>query len=77
MMPQFFVVVVLIALAVVAFLVIKTNKVRKQKRITKLAALAFFLIIAGIVFGESRLFGYTLIGGGVILALIDIKKGFR
>lgn len=76
-MTQFYVAVALVVLAVVAFLVTKVKKVRKQKKITTPAALAFFLIIAGIVFGENRLVGYVLIGSGVVFALIDIKKGFK
>ena len=33
---------------------------------------AFALVIAGIIFGESRLIGYGLMSGGVTLAIIDI-----
>jgi hypothetical protein len=33
---------------------------------------AFLLIISGIVFGDNRLIGYSLLGAGVLLAIIDI-----
>lgn len=57
-------------LIVLALFIIKKNK--KKPRLTPLTSLAFAFIIAGIVFGDNRLTGYTLIGTGVLLAIIDI-----
>jgi hypothetical protein len=37
-----------------------------------LAGLAFAFIIAGIIFGDSRLVGYSLIGVGDLIAIMDI-----
>ena len=55
---------------VVLFLLLFKGKTKAQ--ITPLAGLAFAFIISGIIFGENRLLGYGLIGGGVVLAIIDI-----
>lgn len=39
---------------------------------TPLASSAFTFVFAGILFGENRLIGYSLMGVGIILALIDM-----
>ncbi len=44
------------------------------KKLTPLTGLAFAFILAGIVFGDDRLIGYSLIGVGAIFAIIDIFK---
>lgn len=46
----------------------------RKKKLTPAAGLAFLFTIAGIVFGENRLPGYSLIGIGILLAVIDIIK---
>jgi len=71
---QIYLAIAIIVLAIIAILVIIVGKKRQQKRPSKLALFSFFLIIAGIFFGENRLIGYGLIGAGVILAIIDIFK---
>ncbi len=48
-------------------------RMRKQhKPLSKLGAISLGLVIAGIVFSENRMLGYSLIGAGVILAVTDI-----
>ncbi len=44
---------------------------------TPLTGLAFGFILAGIIFGDDRLIGYSLLGIGVILAVIDIFKKLK
>jgi hypothetical protein len=39
-----------------------------------MAGLAFGFIMAGLFFGEKRSIGYSLLGVGVLLAVIDIVK---
>jgi hypothetical protein len=63
-----------VALAIIAVMVIFIGKKKQQTRLSKLAALSFSLVIAGIIFGESRLVGYSLIGAGVLLAVVDIFR---
>ena len=64
-------------LAVVALLVFFVGKNRKENRLTPLAGLAFGFIVAGIIFGDDRLIGYSLLGIGIILAVIDIFRRSR
>ncbi len=70
---QIYILISIIVLAIIAIVVILGRK-KEQKPLSKLAALAFLFVIAGIVFGDDRLIGYSLIGTGVILAIIDIVK---
>ncbi|MHC4203058.1 MAG: hypothetical protein ACYSTT_00290 [Planctomycetota bacterium] len=74
---QIYIAISIAVLAVIALLFILTGKSRKQKRLTPLAGIAFGFILAGIVFGENRLIGYSLMGVGVIIAVIDMFKGFK
>jgi len=67
----------IVVLAIIALLVFFVNKNKKDKKLTPLAGIAFGFILAGIVFGDDRLIGYSLIGVGVILAIIDIFKKLK
>ncbi len=69
--------IVIGALLILAMLAYATVKSGRPGRVTPLAALAFVLILAGILFGQERLVGYGLIAAGVVLALIDIVKKSR
>lgn len=69
---QIYIALSIAVLAVIAILVFFVHKEKKEKPLSKLAALSFAFVIAGIVFGEDRLIGYSLMGVGVILAIIDI-----
>jgi len=71
---QIYIAMSILVLAIIALLVFFGNKNRKEKKLTPLAGLAFGFIMAGIIFGDDRLIGYSLIGIGVILAIIDIIK---
>jgi heme/copper-type cytochrome/quinol oxidase subunit 4 len=69
---QIFIIISIIVLAIVVLLVIFLRRNKTEKKLSKLAGLSFAFIVAGIVFGEDRLIGYSLLGVGVILAMIDI-----
>ncbi|MGA9519755.1 MAG: hypothetical protein WBV27_13330 [Trichococcus sp.] len=64
---QIYVVVVVLFLALV-FISINNSK---PKRLSVLASIAFGLIVAGIVFGENRSIGYSLLAVGIILSAVD------
>jgi hypothetical protein len=49
----------------------------RRERLTPLAGVAFAFVIAGVVFHEHVLLGYSLIGAGVALAVIDIVQRWR
>lgn len=72
-MAQIYILIAVVALAIIAVIVALRRK-REQEPLSKLAALAFGFIIAGIIFGDNRLIGYSLMCIGVILAIIDIFR---
>jgi amino acid transporter len=67
-----YIILAIIVLLIVAALVFFVGKNKSKNRLTPLAGLAFGFILAGILFGENRILGYSLLGIGVILAVIDI-----
>jgi hypothetical protein len=69
-----YVLISIATLAVVAVMVIFVWGRGRQVRLTRPAALAFALVVAGIVLGESRLIGYGLMGVGVFVAVIDMLR---
>jgi len=76
-MSQIYIVVSIAVLAVVAVLVFFVAKSQKEKRLTPLAGLAFGFVLAGILFGDDRFIGYSLMGIGVILSIIDMIRKLR
>ena len=74
---QIYIAISIVVLAAIAMLVIFLGKSRKENRLTPLAGLSFGFILAGIIFGDDRLIGYSLLGIGVILAVIDIFKKLK
>ncbi len=72
---QIYILISIIVLLIVAILVFFIRKNKKQRNVfTPLAGLAFGFILAGIVFGNDRLVGYSLMGIGVLLAVIDMFR---
>ncbi|MAT41879.1 MAG: hypothetical protein CL609_06025 [Anaerolineaceae bacterium] len=69
---QIYIITSILILVIIAILFFFTNKNKTKKRLSGLASLSFGLIITGIVFGDNRLVGYSLIGAGVVFAIIDI-----
>jgi hypothetical protein len=69
---QLYIIISIVVLAIIAFLVYLAGRNKPKSGLSKLAALSFAFIIAGIIFGENRMVGYSLLGIGVLLALIDI-----
>lgn len=76
-MQQVYILIAIIILAIIVCLMFWARKIRPNGRLSKLASLAFVFIIAGIIFGESRLIGYGLMGIGLVFAFIDIVKKFK
>lgn len=62
----------IVVLAVIAIITFFLNKNKKEKRLSELAGFSFAFVIAGIIFGDNRLIGHSLIGIGVIIAVVDI-----
>jgi amino acid transporter len=74
---QIYIAISIVVLAIIALLVFFVNKNKKGKKLTPLASLAFGFVLAGIIFGDDRLISYSLMGVGVILAIIDMIKKLR
>lgn len=74
---QIYIAISIVVLAVIALVVILLGKSKKENRLTPLAGLAFGFILAGIIFGDNRTIGYSLLGIGVIIAVIDIVKKLK
>jgi uncharacterized membrane protein len=72
-----YVLIAIVALAVVSLLVF-LRRSERHNRLTPLAGLSFaFVIIAGIIFGDERWLGYGLIGIGVVIAVVDMVHRAR
>lgn len=65
---QIYVALIIISLALI-FIGIKNSK---PKRLSLLASIAFGFIVAGIIFGENRLIGYSLFAIGITLSVVDM-----
>ncbi len=57
-------------IAILVFLILNRRKIN---RISTLTMLGMTMIVLGIIFGDSRWISYSLIGVGVLLAIIDAK----
>lgn len=71
---QIFIITSIAVLAVIAFLIFVVRNDEKLNHLTPLANIAFGFVLAGMLVGEDRLTSYSLMGVGVILAIIDIFK---
>jgi hypothetical protein len=71
---QIYILISIVALAAVGIFMFVAFRNKKVQRLTPLAGLGFGFIVAGMFFGEERLIGYSLLGIGVVLAIIDIIK---
>lgn len=74
---QIYILIAILALALIMVIIYRLKRQNPEKRLSKLAALSFGFIIAGMVFGENRLAGYSLMGAGVFLALVDMIKKIK
>jgi hypothetical protein len=71
----YLVILVIAGLAILMDLVFVYNK--KKRSLSRLAGLAFAFVIAGIYLGGQKLIGYSLLGIGIMLAIIDILRKAR
>jgi hypothetical protein len=74
---ELYIAISLIVLGIIALVAIYTGKSKRPKHPSKLAMVALLLVISGIVFGENRLLGYSLIGAGVLLSILDILRNLK
>jgi len=74
---QIYLTISIVVLVVIALLFLVIGKSQKRYKLTPLAGIAFGFVLAGIIFGENRLIGYSLLGIGVILSVVDTFKRFK
>jgi hypothetical protein len=72
-----YIITAIIALVIIAIFFIFVQKNTGQKQPSGIVYIGLLFIIAGIIFGEDRLFGYSLIGLGAILSIFDIIVKWR
>ncbi|MBS3084503.1 hypothetical protein J4411_01160 [Candidatus Pacearchaeota archaeon] len=58
-----------LGIVILSFL-IKKNK--KYQKLSVLESLSFIFIVAGIIFGNDEIIGFSLICGGVVFIIADI-----
>jgi hypothetical protein len=75
--PQIYIAIAVIILAIIALFLFLTNKNKKEKKLTPMASYAFVFVLAGIIFGDNKSLGYSLMGIGVILAIIDMINTYK
>lgn len=68
---EVYMIILLAALAVIATLFLLSRQFQSSGKPTPLVGSAFALVIAGIFLGEQRWIGYSLIGLGVVLSIMD------
>jgi len=73
-MSQIFTTISVAALATVALIIFLVAKSQKPNRLTPMASLAFGFVLAGIFFVDDQFIGYSLLGIGLILSVIDIFR---
>jgi len=71
-----YILIAIVVLAILVLLLVLRGKQMKTQP-SRWAFLAFFLVLAGILFSENRIIGYGLMGAGVLLAVIDILIRYR
>ena len=74
---KIYILITLIVLFIVAIAVFTTQKGKKTKKISSLVGIAFASILASLLFGQNRILGYSLLGLGILLAVIDIIQRSR
>jgi lysylphosphatidylglycerol synthetase-like protein (DUF2156 family) len=61
-------------LVIIGILLLIAGKKRTEQQLSHLSLIGMVFIILGIVFGSDRLIGYSFLGAGVIIAVVDVVK---
>lgn len=72
--PQIYIIIAIVLLLILFAVIFFLNKKKgkKPEKISLLIGFAFGFIIAGIFFSDNSTFSYSLLGIGVVLAIIDV-----
>jgi hypothetical protein len=63
-----------IAALIVIVVLLLIGRGRQYKKPSNLAILGMSLVALGIILGDSRIVGYSFIGAGVLLSVVDIIR---
>ena len=69
-----YVIISVVALVLIGLFLFLKQKRANEKLISPLTGLAYSLVLAGIIFGDERFIGYSLLGVGVVLSIIDMTR---
>lgn len=72
--PRLYIILGIAVLALIMVLIFALKWNKTGGRLTRLAAVAFIFIIAGLMNMEDRLLGYGLLAIGLVFAVADIIK---
>jgi hypothetical protein len=75
--PQLYIAIMIVVLAVVAALVFLVGRGAGENKLTPLAGVAWACILGGLMFGDHRGLGYTLLAAGVVLAVVDMLRRLK
>ena len=74
---QIYVLVGIVALAIIMLLIFLVRGKRPGEKMSRLAYLSFAFIFAGLIFNQDKFVGYGLMTFGGILAIIDIFQKLK
>jgi len=71
MEPVWIAISIIALVVIVVFLLISRRKGKQLLNPSNLLILGMSLVVLGIIFGDERIIGYSFIGVGVLLSVID------
>jgi hypothetical protein len=75
-MEHVWIAISIVALVVIAVLLLR-GRGKQYPKPSNLAVLGMSLVVLGIIFGDSRIVGYSFIGVGVLLSVIDAVRNSK
>jgi hypothetical protein len=72
-MESVWIAISIVALVVIAVLLLRGRR-KQYPKPSNLAVLGMSLVVLGIIFGDSRIVGYSFIGVGVLLSVTDAVR---
>jgi phosphatidylserine synthase len=76
MAPLYIGISIIVLTIVVVCLLVSREKTKQLHKLSNLAVLGMSLVVLGIIFSDDRWIGYSLIGFGVLLSVIDGLRSF-
>ena len=75
-MEHVWIAISIVALVVIAVLLLRGRR-KQYPKPSNLTVLGMSLVVLGIIFGDSRIVGYSFIGVGVLLSVIDAVRNSK